>query len=332
MHFLVQTPLRHVGQAPLLLCAFLSAASVTAQEVHSGITFDVQFSNTSAIETTPIKDPYEATAAQQASIRLQTAINETGIAKDCLTNPVDISPTALYALKDCIANETVDGFFMLLADDIEASNTFWDRVVTESTSDMTQWVPTRAYVTCYFGAALNATSFAEWTLSSSLVDAAELNANPEHYLFALTDESLTEASAQIFEGWGGVLSTFGTKRTNFTVPAYEVPDFGGSVPAPWSLADSFNLELQRIGPKVLAYGDGNTFGYLHIAVRDVPATTAHPAAIQVYSAVWYPPWDQNTNTTERQEFLTNYIADEAHHMVVEVVNLSLKAAAELAAV
>jgi hypothetical protein len=314
-----------------LLCALLGSASVSAQEVHSGITYAVQFSNTSAVETTNIKDPYETTAAQQASVRLQAAIQETGIAKDCLTNSSDVSPTALYTLKDCIANQTVGDFFTLLADDINESNTFWDKVVTESTTDLTQWVPTRAYVTCYFGSALNATSFAEWTLSPTLVGSAELDANPEHYLFALTDESLTQSSALIFEGWGGVLSSFGTKRTNFTVPAYTVPDFGGSIPEAWSLADSFNIELQRIGPKVLTYGDNKTFGYLHIAVRDVPATSELPAAIQIYSAVWYPPWDQNTNTTERQEFLTNYIADEAHHMVVEVVNLSLKAAAEIAA-
>lgn len=95
-----------------------------------------------------------------------------------------------------------------------------------------------------------------------------------------TPTSATSLSSDIFEGWGGVLSSFGTVRTNFTVPTYTVPTFGSpDQPVEWSISSDFPLAFQRIGPKVLA--DNTTFGMLHIAVRDVPATSSSPAAIQV---------------------------------------------------
>ncbi|KAF8213456.1 hypothetical protein K438DRAFT_1750735 [Mycena galopus ATCC 62051] len=312
--------------------ALLSAATVIAQEVHGNITFEVQFNATAPIETTDIKDAYEAAAAAFASRRLHAAIKQTGIGKDCLTDPDDLSPTALYALKDCIAAENQDDFFALLASDIAESNTFWSTVVNESTTNLTQFIPARTYVTGYFGDALSATTFAEWTLSP-LADAANLNANPEHYVKETQAVSEVDASSEIFEGWGGVLSTFGMKRTNFTIPSYVPPVFDGvTYPTEWAIDPSFAVLLQRIGPKVLASGDGQTFGYLHIAVRDVPpSTVGGMAAIEVYAAVWYPPWDQAPNATDRVEFQTNYLADEAHHMVVEIINLTLQAAAEIAA-
>lgn len=157
-------------------------------------------------------------------------------------------------------------------------------MVADSTADRTQWVPARAYVTAYFGADLDAASFAVWT-QSAFSAAADLRANPEHYFFSSqeTAGNSTSTSTDIFEGWGGVLSSFGTIRTNFTVPTYAAPDFGGSAdqPGEWAIGSEFPLALQRIGPKVLAYGDGSTFGMLHIAVRDVAATNSTPAAIEV---------------------------------------------------
>lgn len=54
-----------------------------------------------------------------------------------------------------------------------------------------------------------------WT-ASPFSGASDLHANPEHYLIDSTATGLTTQSSAIFEGWGGVLSSFGTKRTNFT--------------------------------------------------------------------------------------------------------------------
>lgn len=42
------------------------------------------------------------------------------------------------------------------------------------------------------------------------------------------------------------------------------------------------------------------------------------------SAVWYPPFDK-ASPENHTEFTTNYVQDEAHHMVVEIINDSLKA-------
>lgn len=310
----------------------LSFAAITAsQEVHNGITYEARFDNTSAVETTPIKDAYETAAAQQATDRLRQALTDTGLAPDCLAANNGTTPADLYAFKDCIvAAEGASIFFTLLADDISESNDFWAQVVAESTTDRSQWVPARAYVRAFFGSELTALEFAAWTQSSQ-ADEANSHANPEHYYKATQITGLTSQASQIFEGWGGVLSTIGTKRTNFTVPEYTIPDFGPAddqSPDAWSLSSDFSPLFHRIGPKVLASGDQTTFGYLQIAVRDVAADAADNdmgiAGIEVYSAVWYPPWDQGTDD-ERAEFQDNYLADEAHHMVVEVINLTQQA-------
>jgi hypothetical protein len=97
-------------------------------------------------------------------------------------------------------------------------------------------------------------------------------------------------------------------------------------PAAWDIGSSYYLPLQRIGSKVLTYGDGRAFGVLHIAVRDFAACEGSISAsgIEVYSAVWYPPWDR-ASKDKQEEFVNNYLADEAHHMVVEVINLTLQA-------
>jgi len=152
-----------------------------------------------------------------------------------------------------------------------------------------------------------------------------LDANPEHYYKKTILDATGSQSSHIFEGWGGVLSTFGTKRTNFTVPAFTTPVYGtDDTPSEWNIGDSFPLPLQRVGPKILS--DGKTFGVLHIAVRDFSADEGSTGkkGIEVYSAVWYPPWD-GAEEADHKEFVDNYLADEAHHMVVEVINLTLKA-------
>ncbi|KAI1296212.1 hypothetical protein F5Y03DRAFT_387175 [Xylaria venustula] len=301
-------------------------AVAVAIETHGGYQFETRFSSDAAPETTDIKDPYEITAAQQAYARLHEQVEATGIASQCLTEPTGTQPGDLYTFKDCIAANSSRNFFTLLAEDIEDANSFWTQVVQESTTNRTQWVPARAYTKGYFNGSLTATEFAAWTLSDN-ADSANLNANPEHYYKETILDATGAQQSAIFEGWGGVLSTFGTKRTNFTVPAFATPVYGTvDTPEDWDIGPSFPLVFQRIGSKVLVSEGLQTFGALHIAVRDFVASegSTGESGIEIYSAVWYPPWDQ-ASEADREEFTNNYLADEAHHMVVEVINLTLQA-------
>ncbi len=285
-----------------LSAAFSIAA---AAEVHGGVSYEVRFDWNASVETIAFKDAYETEAARQASQRLQSVICKTGIAAENTRN-----------------------FFDLLGNDIAEANTFWDKVITESTSDRTKWVPARVYVRGWFNVSLTTTSFATWTLSD-LADQANNHANPEHYWKKTVLSATLSQSSQIFEGWGGVRSSFGMKRTNFTVPQYNMPAFGtAEYPQVWAIDSSFLSVFQRIGPKVLAYGDGNTFGVLHIAVRDVQE--GDRSGLEVYAAVWYPPWDQ-ASEADHDEFVNNYLKDESEHMIVEIVNLTLQARSDIAA-
>lgn len=308
------------------LLAFTAGACAAVTETHDGIDFEVRWTNTSAPENTPVKDAYESAAAQQATKRLQTVIKEKGIATQCLSANQGGSPAELYAFKDCILGEGATVFFDLLSQDIEEANDFWDNVVAKSTSDRKQWVAARTYVRAFYGHDLSALNFAAWTTSAN-ADKANSNANPEHYYKATQVTGLDSQSSQIFEGWGGVLSSFGTQRTNFTVPRYATPKFGTpEYPNEWNISPKFSSLFQRIGPKVLATGSKQTFGVLHIAVRDVPKSEsgAKKDAIEVYAAVWYPPYD-GADEHDKNEFQKKFVSDEAHHMVVEIINLTLKA-------
>lgn len=123
--------------------------------------------------------------------------------------------------------------------------------------------------------------------------------------------------------------SYKTKRTNFTVPDYSLPDFGSTdYPEAWFISSDFNILFQRIGHKKLASGSESTFGVLHIAVCDVPAEDDGLASIEIYAAVGYPPWDQGSDA-DREEFQGNYLADEAHHMVVVIINLTQQAQANV---
>ncbi|KAI0539594.1 hypothetical protein GGR58DRAFT_500035 [Xylaria digitata] len=295
-------------------------------ETHGGYQYEARFSPEATPEAQDIKEPYETTAAKQAHARLREQMEATGITSQCLTESTGTEPASLYALKDCIVADNKLNFFTLLAEDIEESNAFWTQVVQESTTDRTKWVPARAYTKCYFDGNLTATQFAAWTLSEN-ADLANLGANPEHFYKETVLDATGAQRSKIFEGWGGVLSTFGTKRTNFTVPAFATPEYGTvDTPEAWDIGPSFLLPLQRVGSKVLASGDHQTFGALHIAVRDFVASegSTGKSGIEIYSAVWYPPWDQ-ASAADQAEFVNNYLRDEAHHMVVEVINLTLQA-------
>ncbi|KAI1153684.1 hypothetical protein F4825DRAFT_414184 [Nemania diffusa] len=301
-------------------------ATAGAIETHGGYQYESRFSADATPETKDIKDPYEIAAAKEAYSHLQERITATNVSSQCLTKPEGTQPADLYALKGCIVADNKDNFFTLLSEDIQDSDNFWDKVVQESTTDRTQWVPARVYTKGYFNGNLTATEFAAWTLSPN-ADAANLHANPEHYYKETALDATGAQYSQILEGWGGVLSTFGTKRTNFTVPDFETPVYGSAdTPEDWDIGPSFPLPLQRVGSKILVSGGGKIFGALHIAVRDFTASEGSTglSGIEVYSAVWYPPWDQASNA-DHTEFVTNYLADEAHHMVVEVINLTLQA-------
>lgn len=278
--------------------------------------------------TTDIKDPYEKAAACIAYDRIKS----TRLGKQCAVaadkNVAD-KRNATYALKDCIietsANERI--FFDLLSKDIKKADKLWTKVVQQSNEDMNSWIAARASVKAYFNLTLTAMQFAGWTLSP-FADAANLHGNPEHY-YKSTPSNATDTSSEILEGWGGVLSTLGMLRTHFKVPSYAIPSFDNiQYPAAWDQGRQFLLPLQRAGLKQLM--DGTTFGVLHIAVRDLSAAEvaeAGQAGIEVYSAVWAPAWD-DASEADRVEY-RKFLQDEAEHMVVEIVNLTLQARDDL---
>ena len=316
------------------LSLLVAATAVSATEVHGDVPFSVRWDATSDPETNPIKDSYEQTAAQQAYDRLVAVYTKdsTQPGDDCVSSgTATTQPQQLYDLKDCIIKETGDEtiFFSLLQDDITEADNFWATVISQSSQDRTQWVPARAYTKAYYNGTLSAPVFGLWS-ASPLADKANDDANAEHYFKKSSINLDTSETSGIFEGWGGVLSTFGTKRTNFTVPNFATPTFGtADYPNEWAIDSSFPTLLQRIGPKTLVTGPaaGQVFGVLHIAVRDF--TDDNGSGLEVYSAVWYPTWDQATSSDDHTEFVTNYVQDEAHHMVVEVINLTLKSRSDV---
>lgn len=70
--FLLTMHLKHLS----FFSAVLSTATVAiAQEVHNNVTYEVRWNFTEAAQTTGIKDAYEQAAAEEASVRIQQAIN-----------------------------------------------------------------------------------------------------------------------------------------------------------------------------------------------------------------------------------------------------------------
>lgn len=131
-------------QLTTIALASAVVAVSSAIETHGGYQYETRFSPDAAPETQDLKDPYETAAAQQAYAHLKERIQATGIASQCLPGSETSEPADLYALKDCIVADDKTNFFGLLAEDIESSNTFWDQVIQESTSDRSKWLPARA--------------------------------------------------------------------------------------------------------------------------------------------------------------------------------------------
>jgi hypothetical protein len=220
------------------------AGFAAAQEIHGGVTYDIRWDNTSAISTTNSNQGRLRDSSLQSGHSTPDEIPKVaGVTPNCLAANNGSTPADLFALEDCIAADNIDNFFTLLAPDIYNSYYFWDKVVSESTTDRTQWKPARVYVRSYFGSSLSATQFALWTQSSK-ADAANSHTNPEHYYKRTQVTGPTSQNSTMLEGWGGVLSTLGTKRTNFTIPNYSIPAFGSpEYLAAWSLSSDFNPQL-----------------------------------------------------------------------------------------
>lgn len=305
-----------------ILSASTFLAAVSAIETHGGIDFETRFSADGEPMTEQIKTFYETTATKQASARLVKRIVDKEYPTECLTKCPGSDPTAFYELKECIAAEDPNAFFHLLSEDIEEADAFWEKVVAESTKPREEWIGARTYVRAYFDGALTATEFAAW-MASPQADSGYLPGNAEHYFKYTENLSLTTQRSHIFEGWGGVLSSFGSKLTNFTVPDFAPRVFGSAeYPLQWAIGPEYGL-LQRAGPKTLT--SGTIWGILHIGVRDFTALegTAGKSGIEVYGAIWYPPWDLSSE--ENREEYAVFLKDEDYQIVSEVINFSLQA-------
>src|SRR3569833_1670533 len=210
--------------------------------------------------------------------------------------------TALSLLK---SRAGPDGLIALLKPDIEAADKFWHHVIKKSTPG--QWVAADGQVVAFLPN-LTAARFALWT-TSPLADAANNDANPEHYVKRTTQVSPGVLQSEILEGWGGV-------TTLFTIPIYGKPD-----PARWPMLRKLpDYPNQTTNDKVLRDGSNATFGVLHIAVRDVPGSLyGEPRdGIDIYSSVWY-----GDGAPE------DFLEAERHHMVNEIINLSIQAQKDL---
>ncbi|CAI6092171.1 unnamed protein product [Clonostachys chloroleuca] len=303
----------------------LAVASVismaAAIETHGGIDFEVRWEAGGEPETKPIRDFYVNTGAEQAATRLYKRISERNFQTNCeVTGKTDAE--SLFALKECIAAEDENAFFSLLSEDLDEGDAFWEKVVKESTASRKDWIAARGWVRAYFDGSLTAPQFAAW-MTSEDADKCYLRGNAEHYYKATENLSLLQQKSRIFEGWGGVLSSFGSKLIDFTVPDFQIRKFGtDEYPSEWAIDPSFGF-LQRAGPKTLR--SGTVWGILHIGVRDITAAESGngKSGMEIYGAVWYPPWDQSSE--ENQAEFKKMLLDEGYQVLAEVVNFSLQA-------
>ena len=122
--------------------------------------------------------------------------------------------------------------------------------------------------------------FGAWSLSP-FADAANNDANPEHYVKQTKAISAGVVESTILEGWGGL-------TTYFDIPTFGPPDHA-KYPFLRSLPD---YPVQGAGPKVLKDGSGEEFGVLHIAMRDTMAKTRRAdystaeKGLEIYATVW----------------------------------------------
>ncbi|KAI2615674.1 hypothetical protein GGR54DRAFT_263837 [Hypoxylon sp. NC1633] len=235
------------------------------------------------------KSVYEEDAAN-----LALALLKERLGADYPSGLPDDKVVAVLQLKQSLGPEKLKD---LLSPDEDAADAHWHEIIDASGDG---WVLAEARGVIFLPK-VNFLTFAAWEASPN-ADAANLAANPEHYIKE-TETTATGLASKILEGWGGV-------TTNFTIPNFSVPD---------RLKDPFlkllpEFPIQQAGDKVLR--DGTRFGVLHIALRPVSGADYGQSqdGFEIYSAVWYQDGAKD-----------EYLEQERRHMVIEIVNLSLQA-------
>ncbi|KXH38343.1 hypothetical protein CNYM01_07533 [Colletotrichum nymphaeae SA-01] len=185
--------------------------------------------------------------------------------------------------------------------DIGDAKKFWYDVNSNSTlHDPATWkaVECRALVPL---PNVNAWAFSTWS-ASPLADAANNRGNAEHY-FKKSSYSGGGATgtSRILESWGGVV-------TNFSIPNYS-PRSCAQRPMVRLLPE---FRLKACGDKNLVDGKNTRFGVLNIAARDI--SVAGKRYLDIYASVWYG-----------SAISEEHLEAERQHIIIEIVNLSLKA-------
>ncbi|KAH8588930.1 hypothetical protein B0O99DRAFT_343142 [Bisporella sp. PMI_857] len=206
--------------------------------------------------------------------------------------------TAVKLLKDRLG---ADGLATLLEPDIKAADVIWHEVIANSTPG--SWVPADGRAVAFLPN-ITAVRFALWS-QSPLADAANNDANAEHYFKRTVEVSPGVLQAEILEGWGGVTTLFSI--LNYSTPNRTAYPFLYPLP---------EFPYQAAGDKVLRDGTNAVFGVLHISVRDVdgaPYGESKPG-IEIAASVWYGNGAQD-----------EFLEAERQHMVIEIINLSIQA-------
>ncbi|KAI1764548.1 hypothetical protein GGR53DRAFT_493399 [Hypoxylon sp. FL1150] len=205
----------------------------------------------------------------------------------------DDNVTAILQLKQYLGTDKLKE---LLEPDTEEADQIWHGIINKSGDG---WKPSDARGVIFLPN-VSAATFAAWYASPN-ADAANLAANPEHYVKETVTTS-TGLASQILEGWNGL-------TMNFTIP-----NFG----APNRTADPFlrplpDFPIQQAGDKVLR--DGTRYGVLHISLRDVNGSDyGQPInGFEVYATVW-----------SQDGIPDDYVEQESRHEIVEIVNLTLQ--------
>ncbi|KAI0175731.1 hypothetical protein GGR52DRAFT_326914 [Hypoxylon sp. FL1284] len=239
-------------------------------------------------QTDEPKSQYEHAAADKAM-----SILKARLGNEALPDLPDDNVTAVLELKKYLGTDKLKE---MLKPDTTDADMKWHAIIADSGDG---WKPADGHGVVFLPN-VSASTYALWYASPN-ADAANLAANPEHYAKD-TVQTATGLASQILEGWDGV-------TTNFTIP-----NFG----APNRTADPFlrplpDFPIQQAGDKVLR--DGTRFGVLHLALRDAKgADYGQPIdGFELYATVWY-----------QDGIPDRYLEQEARHMVIEIVNLSLQ--------
>lgn len=221
------------------------------------------------------KFDYELTMAQSALTLFKSRLGDKGSDIVIPTTTYDL-PAAKAKLHDLKASTGADGMSSLFQPDIAIADTFWHDIAGNSTG---KWIPTDAHGIAYIPN-LSALVFGAWSLSP-FADAANNDANPEHYIKETKPLSPGVVESTILEGWGGL-------TTYFDIPTFGPPDHA-KYPFLRALPD---YPVQGAGPKVLKDGSGEEFGVLHIAMRDAETKSRrrnYPTTekgVEIYATVW----------------------------------------------